>query len=398
MNRIENERDRILSRLLGGLAIAASVAYVPSAYFSFVEGLYGLIAIDTLAYACVVAAALLPRVGYAAKLWALILSSLMLGITVLFYTGAQGAGYIWLIAGMVLSALFGRARITIATFAVSFIAMTAYAAAVALGLDGRGLTVKTLTIIGTNLFVVCLTLVLIIHRIQGSLESTFDEQSFLSDNLASELAESERTRQALVKAYQEKGVLIQELHHRVNNNMQLMLSLIELEREDIGQCSKIRRRIKVLSAANEVVLWEENAAGARLLDIVGAVVDATAELEDRVDRAEKKRRRIVFSDSAAAHRFMDSRTAIIVALCLSDVFEADFDGCEIRRIEISEHGPKARVSSVFEIDADAPRIEQAAGRLAASVLAEAAAGSVEYSYIPPYESVGPSIAVDIRAD
>jgi hypothetical protein len=398
MNRIEIERERLLGRLIGGLALAASVAYLPSVYFAFVEGLYALVAIDTLAYACVIAAANLRRMGFTAKLWTLILVCLALGLSVLVNTGAQGAGYIWLIGGMVLSALFGHPRITIATFVASFLLMVAYGAALAHGLDGRGLTVKTVAIIGSNLFVVCITLVLIIHRMLRSLEIAFDERIFLSDHLASELEESERTRRELSKASDEKGVLIQELHHRVNNNMQLMLSLIELEREDVGPCAKIRRRIKVLSAANEVVLWEENAAGARLVDIAGAVVDSAGELEDSVDRSERKRKRIVHPDTAASHRFIDSRTAIIFALCLSDLLETEVAGCEILRLEISEFGKASRVAAVFEESADPTLVEAAAGRLARSVLAEAAAGSVEYSYLPPADTKGASIAVDIPTE
>lgn len=398
MNRIEIERERLLGRLLGGLAVAASVAYLPSVYFAFVEGLYALVVIDTLAYASVAGAAFLIRMGFTPKLWTLILVSLALGITVLFNTGAQGAGYIWLIGGLVLSALFGRPWITITAFIIAFLLMVAYGVALAFGLDGRGLSVKTIVIIGSNLFVVCITLVLIIHRMLRSLEIAFDERSFLSDHLASELADSENTRRELSKASDEKGVLIQELHHRVNNNMQLMLSLIELEREDAGPCFKIRRRIKVLSAANEVVLWEENAAGARLVDIVGAVVDSTAEMEDSADRAERKRKRIVHPDTAASHRFLDSRTAIIFALCLSDLLEVDVDGSEILRIEISEFGNASRVAAVFGGDADQALIKAVAGRLERSVLAEAAAGSVEFSYRPPADSADASIVVDIPAD
>ena len=74
---------------------------------------------DGAAYVCFVAVAFAPGVGYWAKLWTVVFVCHFLGVVVLFATGAAGAGYVWLIAGNLLSAVFGRARFTVAAFVFS---------------------------------------------------------------------------------------------------------------------------------------------------------------------------------------------------------------------------------------------------------------------------------------
>lgn len=388
MDVIRRERERVLSRLLSVLSIAGAIAFVPSVYLSVISGYYVLAAVDTVAYLCVLVVSFVPRFGYTAKLWTIILTCLVLGVAVLFSTGAYGAGYVWLIAGIVLSALFGRLGITIATFAVSFIAMAAYGIAVSFGFDGQGLTVPSVAVIGSNLFVVCLTLALVIHRIQGNLEHLANERRILSEHLTAELSASETIRRNLSTALAEKETLIRELHHRVNNNMQFMMSLIELEKDDAEPDTITARRIKTLSAANAVILLDENAAGALLTDLVSAVLDCAAEPALRHGDAAAGLPRLVHPDPDA-NRFLDPQTAILFALCLSDLLNSDFRGCRASRIEAAEHGTKIRVSVVFEQGCDSGAIGSAAEKLMSGILAAAGAGSVAFSLLPPHGFGGP---------
>lgn len=372
MDRAEAEKERILSSLLRIMSGAGILAYAPSAYFAWKDELPGVLAADTAAYAAIVAAAFLPGLSYRARLFALAATCLALGAAVTAGAGAAGAGFVWFAAGIVLAALFGSAAAAVASFAATGAFLAAYAAALALGFPGRGYAPESMAIIGGNLLVVCLALVLVIRRIRRSLEGALAEADGLSRRLEIELGESRTVRDRLSAALEAKEGLVRELHHRVNNNMQVVLSVLEMGGNLADRDA--RGRVAAVAAAVGAVMDDPDAAGADLPDLARRALAAEAGVagtaEPRLD-----------ADSGPYPR-ADNREAALVALCAAELFRAvqaiRARAAGLESAELVPTGNGAVRLLVALPDEDAAR--SAAARLSAGPVAEAAAGFAAFGW------------------
>lgn len=62
-----------------------------------------------------------------------------------------------------------------------------------------------------------------------------------------DVTESERIRAAVEKGLEEKNILLKEIHHRVKNNLQIILSFISLQADDVTDMAE-RERLQLLGA------------------------------------------------------------------------------------------------------------------------------------------------------
>jgi PAS domain S-box-containing protein len=86
-----------------------------------------------------------------------------------------------------------------------------------------------------------------------------DEAHYVNSFVAikSDITERERSRQELETALREKSELLREIHHRVNNNMQVIVSLLNISSQDIGdvdiraKLEDITRRMLTMAIIHE---------------------------------------------------------------------------------------------------------------------------------------------------
>ena len=272
------EQDATLSRLLRFFAFGGLVAYVPSVWLSVVEGLWVLVAVDTLAYLVVIAAAFMPSMRFGFKLSVVVAVSMGVGVAVLVQTGPFGAGYIWLLAAMVLSALFGRSAAPVAVISLSTGIMLAWGVAVALGAPGFGSSPVSVAIIGSNLLIIGIALTMVIRRLMSRLESSLAERERIGIALERELEETRRVGMELERAVDFKEMLLRELHHRVKNNMQVVLSIIGLAHEgDPDPVATAGRRVRALALVNELVLSRTDSAAVDAGELMKALAGRACE-------------------------------------------------------------------------------------------------------------------------
>ena len=82
-----------------------------------------------------------------------------------------------------------------------------------------------------------------------------DGMGYINNFIAikSDITERKRSRESLESALREKSELLREIHHRVNNNMQVMISLLNISSQDIveadtrGKLEDITRRMHSMS-------------------------------------------------------------------------------------------------------------------------------------------------------
>ncbi len=246
MTELSEKQKHILSSFLRFLLLLGGIAYVPSVIACIKDSLYLLAVIDTFAFAVVAIVAFHRRMPHHVRLWITVLVTLFIGGAVLFTTGNDGAGHLWLICSVVISSLFGNILIVIFTIALTEMTMLAYGIAVYFGIIESSVTVISLIAISSNLLVISIALSLIIHRLLQSLEEELES----------------------------KEGLLRLLHHRVRNNLQTVESLIALEHgTDEGRNdSRLPRRVAAISAVNNLILSEPSDPNVLLQDLLQALM------------------------------------------------------------------------------------------------------------------------------
>ncbi len=273
------EKSDILNVILRFLAVAGVLAYVPSVYAAVREGLWPIAAVDSAAYALVVAIAFMPGTRFVARLWFLVGVSLAIGMVVLYQTGPHGAGYIWLLAATVLSALFGKTSIVIAVNCISLGFIALWGLGLLLGwFESMGSIPFSVLIIGTNQLVIGVGLSVVIRLLLDRLSGSITRHESLEAKLAAELEESKSMAGRLDDALRSKEALLHELHHRVKNNLQVVLSVMSMaDLDDPNACDTVKRRVRALALVNELALARPDVAAVDLAELFKAMAPKLAE-------------------------------------------------------------------------------------------------------------------------
>jgi hypothetical protein len=261
MGSIEGARGQIVDRLLRVAALAGAVAYVPSIYGSIAWRLWLVAAVDSLAFAVFIATALNRRASYRAKLSVLIGAGIAIAGAVLYYMGPYGAGYVYLLGVVFLVVLLGDARFIALTIVASAAILGAYALLVALDVVRIGQPLITVFITDSNIILIGAMLAIAGRSLVSGLEIAYGEEQRLVARVGEELEAARAADAALLAEMAVKERLVKELHHRVHNNMQVVLSLLEIEdaRRDGLSIGRMARRVRALSFADDLTLSDPDA-------------------------------------------------------------------------------------------------------------------------------------------
>lgn len=86
------------------------------------------------------------------------------------------------------------------------------------------------------------------------------------------LRREERTRVELARALEQNRVLLQEIHHRVKNNLQVVTSLIRLQPGDLEAKTELIRRISAMAAMYEHIYRGDHFEGVDLAEHLPAII------------------------------------------------------------------------------------------------------------------------------
>ncbi|GAB1455233.1 hypothetical protein MASR2M48_05400 [Spirochaetota bacterium] len=382
MMALNLERDAVLTRLIRMIAIVGSVAYVPGVVAAVVEQIWAIVVIDTVAYVAIIVSAFFPKTSPTFKLVLFVSASLLTGAVVLYFTGPLGAGYIWLIVAVVMSALFGRARAVVATISLTMAIMVAWGVSLAFGREGFGAEPKTVIIISGSLFVVCIGLTLVIRRLLHSLSSVLLEKSRLAESLALELKESKAIRRRLETTLVLKDELLRELQHRVRNNLQIVQSLLSIDADTDNNLAVnvARRRVRALAASNDIFLSKPGQQYVDAYDLVRTVAQLALDGFDnaycRVESCDQPSLRI------------DQQTGSMVAVLLSDLVSSMAESSGAPTISLESRVPCLWLALHYSIDVDADAIEKALSLVSSSRIARSVAPDIELGLLKQDEGTG----------
>ncbi|HKK65736.1 MAG TPA: sensor histidine kinase, partial [Clostridia bacterium] len=165
MTILEQRKEQLLTTLLKAMVILGAIAYVPSIFAAMGEELYTLAFIDTVAYIMIALAVFYPKTSYHVRLFLTVFVLLLMGGAVFMYTGTEGAGFIWLLCAVVISALFGKVIGIVVSISVSEVIMIFYGIFVYHDIIDQTTTMIGLFAIAANFLLIAITLSLITYQL-----------------------------------------------------------------------------------------------------------------------------------------------------------------------------------------------------------------------------------------
>ncbi len=391
MTAFIEDKSTILGAMIRFLAVAGVIAFVPSVYAAAREGLWLIVAVDTLAYALVIFAAFSNKASFSLRLILLVSLSLSIGMVVLYQTGPFGAGYIWMLCAAVLSALFGKTRIVVLVNGISMVFMLLWGLGIYLGwVDNRGAQPFTVLIIASNLLLISAGLSIVIRSLMDKLSFRLGQRDLVGKRLASELEESKRMATQLDATLHEKEAVLRELHHRVKNNLQVVLSIMSMaDMNDPTACATVKRRVRALALVNELALSRREATSVDAGELFRSLAPRIAESSFPEHPAV-----LVHVLSSVE---LDPQNAGLAAIIGADILADMYDCSKGISLDLDAEAALARVAIRFPYDLPDSLAHQCLDRAKASPLLKGSAPDVEVSAIARDLEKGPGILLSIQA-
>lgn len=182
------------------------------------ENLFPIAVANGLTYGAVLLFFLIRKKAFRTSAIGFVAVILAVGAVLLAETGTESASLIWLFAPLVLSVLLFNRRGVVIVFSVLFLILAGAGIFLRFDVLPWDLPVMLWTVIALSFIAIA---AFIVYSIR-----------FIINRLAASLRKERKLSRKLRRAADENGELLREIHHRVKNNLQLMLSLLRLERSE----------------------------------------------------------------------------------------------------------------------------------------------------------------------
>lgn len=252
--RSEGWRERVFNGVFLTLVLFGGIAYLPTFLGALQLGMWGTGILYSLIYAFGLSVLLFRRLEFRTRAVIGVLGIYLIGLCTLGIAGLAGSGRIWLFCFAMLTCLFLGLRWGLGALALNVLTMAAFL------LEGEvwrpgwdqlylslphqeiwGITSGTFILLNGAAIV---SLAFIIKGMETSLDSSRLLQAELEEKqarlesaneaLSSEIQERRRAQAQLTVALSEREGMLKEMHHRVNNHMQVVSSMLSLSKTRIA--------------------------------------------------------------------------------------------------------------------------------------------------------------------
>lgn len=145
-------------------------------------------------------------------------------------------------------------------------------------------------------------------------------------------------------ALRQRDVLLAEVHHRVKNNLQVILSLLALKGRHAPDCKhaldSVSRRVQAIGIIQQELHEDENVSEIGIVDFVRRLVAPIAFLHEAQEAAIE-----IVGDNVPLELSAAGLTGLIVAEILSNAFAHGLvEGCGKVTLQVTRIGPSAQLS------------------------------------------------------
>ncbi len=219
-------------------------------------------------------------------------------------------------------------------------------------------------------------------RYRTEIESlTLDQQSMIKERTLS----LEKANQELREKVEERDSLIQEIHHRVRNNLQVLLSLLNLSMDDDTRSAartvlESKNMIRSMAMIHDISYQSDNYTLVPLQDVIPEIVLSLL-LSYRVQHKLTPKTDIVNLN-------LDIDTAITLGLIVTEVISSELqsishDAVQEGDVDIAVTSTPEIITLSMSIDGQRKRKnlqEERAGRLLIKLLTEQLNGEMRFEY------------------
>jgi two-component sensor histidine kinase len=363
-------RQKLLTYCLRLAVVVGLVALIPSVIISLSSRTFAVLWIDVVAYGAVVVLSFASRIPYTVRAAGFVATLMAVGAALLSTLGPWGAGIAWTFASMQFAALLlGRTGfiVSAAVVALSSGAMgfLLHAGTVDWPISPGEWAVHMINVLASSV-----GLALATDYLVGKIESSLMRQQHFLHVLR-------RNHGRLRTHAARQDELVRELHHRVKNNLQLVVSLLNLE-DETDSLAAYRSRVNCLALAHELA-HGENA------DAVVPGEELLREVRDQLATGERRDGAYRWCVVEPTEVSVEPGSAGPIALLVNELLKAwlEVHGCESQagsvRLELNRSGTAlvlTVIAHTIEARGDA-FVDRVAGR--GSDLIEALVGQLRGS-------------------
>nr|WP_165778863.1 sensor histidine kinase [Leptospira perolatii] len=274
------------------MTVLGTLVYFPSINLAAKEGRYAIVWMDTIALFVVYLLLFRKKIPYSIKAYTVLGLNYLLGTGLLMTIGTEGGGLLWLFPFPILAGILFNFKHAVFSLGLNFVSLIIVSTFLMLQPLGWSMPQERFWVVGLNFMItnalVCVSIMILMRGLQENIKRKDEYLRFLKaknfhigrskKNLEKEILQRVEIEKELAENLKDKEVLLQEIHHRVKNNLQIvsgMLNLQNIYASDMDTSEvlgKAQDRIQAMALIHDHLYQQDKFSSINMKNYLGALV------------------------------------------------------------------------------------------------------------------------------